>query len=379
MNISTKNFIIGDTLFYDFNKTFDCIIGNPPYIRTKNLNENYLKKLKSNYISTEKGNVDIYYAFIELSNKIATKASFIVPNSYITNKSAKTLRSLIKNNIVSIIDFKNKLIFKNVSTYTSIFIINKNVRNENILYKNSIKEKFIEKSRKKINNDHWIFKNENSGENTIENFATIKSGIATLKDKIYIIENPKQEILNNTTYYKHKYLGKEYLIEKDIAIDFYKITKSNKKYKIIFPYTEDLNILKEENLKENFPKAYDFFINCQFDLNQRDKGKVDKYESWYAYGRKQGLSKNDKKYYLLVPLMISRGFKCKTLTNPTNFLFSSGFILEFNEIEDLNEIQKVIESEYFFNFVKNYGKPWAGKKEYFSFTTTLLKSFKFNK
>ena len=75
--------------------------------------------------------------------------------------------------------------------------------------------------------------------------------------------------------------------------------------------------------------------------------------------------------------MISKGFKCKTLIEPQHFLFASGFVLEFEKENDLNLIKDILESDKFYNFIKQQGKPWAGKKEYFSFTTTLLKTFKF--
>lgn len=376
IEISTNNFTVQDTLFSNLNK-FDCIIGNPPYIRTKNLEENYLKKLRTNYITTEKGNVDIYYAFIEMAYKNANKISYIVPNSYIYNKSASNLRNLIKKDIVSIIDFKNTLIFDNANTYTSIFYINKKEENKFIGYKNKLDEKYKKVIKQELNPSQWIFNDNNTGKNTVEDFCNVKSGVATLKDKIFIIEDPKEIIKDNKKNIEQTYLGKSHLIEKEITVDYFKITKPNKSYKIIYPYNENSEILNEEYLKTKYPYAYSFLKEVRVDLDKRDKGKVDKYEAWYSYGRKQGLSKNNKAHYLLVPLMISKGFECKELKNPKHFLFASGFVLEFEDNDKLNYIKNIIESNKFYDFIKEQGKPWAGKKEYFSFTTTLLKKFKF--
>lgn len=376
VSIITDNFIVGDGLF-DISKTYDCIIGNPPYIRTKNLEKEYLEKLRKNYKSMESGNVDIYYAFIEHAHKNSKKSSYIVPNSYIYNKSATSLRNIILNDMVSIIDFKNTLIFENANTYTSIFYMNKEENSENILYKNKIEDNYIEVDKTSIKAEHWLFNDCNIGENKIEDFCRIKSGIATLKDKVYIIENPLPKKINNTEYVEHSYLNKKYLIEKEFLLDFYKITKLNKNYKIIYPYNKNNKIIEEDYIELNYPSAYEFLKECRVDLEQRDKGKVDKYESWYAYGRKQGLSVNNNSNYLLIPLMISKGFKCKVLDNPNIFLFSSGFVLEFDSDKDLIKIKDIIESDKFYNYVKEQGKPWAGKKEYFSFTSTLLKRFNF--
>jgi hypothetical protein len=377
-NISTTKIIAHDTLFYDFNTTFDCIIGNPPYIRTKNINESYLKEVRKKYKTCESGNIDLYYAFVELANSIAKKSSFIVPNSYISNKSAQKLRTLILDNVDYIIDFKKEQIFEEAKTYTSIFKITNKNKNKNILYSNGIDNKFIEKDKKELNNEQWIFESlKKQYGKSIEEFSKVKSGIATLRDKLYIVEDTTEISLNNIIYYKKTFEDESFFVEKESTKDFYKITKAQNKLKIIFPYDNELNIIDENSIINKYPELYKYLVFCKEELNRRDKGKVHKYENWFAYGRKQGLHLNEKKYHLLIPLMMTKGTKCTIIKTNNIFLFTSGFVINSNDLNELKNIKKTIENKDFFDFISVYGKPWAGKKPYFSFSSSILKKYKF--
>ena len=63
---------------------FDAVVGNPPYIRIQNIPDEDKKYLHENWYSMKTGNVDIYYAFIELELNLLNengKLGFITPNS----------------------------------------------------------------------------------------------------------------------------------------------------------------------------------------------------------------------------------------------------------------------------------------------------------
>lgn len=376
-NLSFKNIFIDDTLFFDFDKKFDFSFGNPPYVRTKNLNEKYLKEIRNKYKSCKTGNIDIYYAFMELMNNISTTSCFIVPNSYIYNTSAKSLRENILPNIDSIIDFKDKLIFENAKTYTSIYKTIKNKKEKTISYSEDINRPFIKFSKDNLNNKQWFFSELNDRDQNKKSIVELYDcygSIATLKDKAYIIENPNIIESGNELYFIKNYNGVEYKIEANICIDFYKITKMNNKYKIIYPYQFGA-IMNENYLKDNFPHAYIYLNAIRGDLDKRDKGKVDKYENWFAYGRKQGLKEKKHAYYLFLPLMASKEYKCIKIKHTNNFMITSGFVLGFDSENELDIVQKELESGRFFDYIKIKGKTWAGKEPYYSFTKTHLKDF----
>ena len=125
---------------------------------------------------------------MELMNTIANVSSFIVPNSYIYNASAKLLREEVKDNLNSVIDFKSKLIFENARTYTSIYKTDKLNKSKSISYKEELKHKDISIKKENLDNKHWVFSKDivdNNGKNSIVDLYDCYGSIATLRDKLY--------------------------------------------------------------------------------------------------------------------------------------------------------------------------------------------------
>ena len=362
-----------DALFCDVGE-YNVVIGNPPYIRTKNLDETYLKKIRTEFSSCKSGNVDIYYAFMEKFSLKAKRFSFIVPNSYITNNSAKTLRNIIYKKIENVIDFKERLIFENARTYTSIFLMT-NQSSDVVKYSNDIDGASELKLKSELNNDKWKFQ-ENQGKSLLDksdfNKINIVSSIATLRDKIYLIKAP---ILKNGCYTK-EYEGVSYLIEKDICVDLFKLTKLNERYVIIFPY-KNKKIINEVDFQKNYPNAYKYLLSVKSELNKRDKGKTEKYESWYAYGRKQGLNIDFNQPHMFIPLMTNKTLNVEIKEAKSQFLITSGYCLSSSDIALLQKIKDSLNSKDFLVFLEKEGKPWPGKITYYSLTTKQLKEFIF--
>jgi hypothetical protein len=348
-----------------FDKKYDLMIGNPPYIRTKNIEENYLKFLRTNFDSCKKGNIDIYYAFMELAIKTSNKSSFITPNSWIYNKSALKLREILKENIKNIIDFKQTQIFETADTYTSIYISDNSYNNDFILYNTNIDEKYLSFNKSNMNNEGWLFYNKNKENKKIE-IIKIHTPIATLSDKTYI---------NNDLSFNNKDL-----------IPFYKISKIkneedffNSDQKIIFPYKNINNkfIIKQEQELEK--ETLNYLNNNKKILTNRDKGKIDKYPKWYSYGRSQGLNKYKKDSFLIIiPGMIKNDYRFFSINKnkiKNDFLFSSGFIIEVSK-ENVENLLKFLNSNEFKNIFQNEGKIWKGKNEeenYYSLKSSQFK------
>ena len=117
---------------------FDVIIGNPPYVGTKQIDVNdrnyYWEKYK-NLLFSE---MDLYEIFLYKSvYELLIKdgiLGFITPNSYYTNVSFRNLREylLTNTNVISIIDFPYRFYpFDDVNTETAIIIIEKNININN--------------------------------------------------------------------------------------------------------------------------------------------------------------------------------------------------------------------------------------------------------
>ena len=153
------------------NGGFDAVVGNSLYIRIQNIPDKNKKYLHENWYSMRTGNVDIYYAFIELGLNLLNKngkLGFITPNSHFNTASGKNLRKLLKKNqnIEKIINFDYIKVFKDENVYSCISILIKK-KNQNIKYC-KIKKELNELNLNK--NDYKIVNYANLDENNIWNF-----------------------------------------------------------------------------------------------------------------------------------------------------------------------------------------------------------------
>ena len=300
---------------------FDYIIGNPPYVKVQNLTKEYYDYLKNTFSTTQFGGFNLFYAFIEKSIKEIHLSNgemrYIVPNNFLKIKSGKDLRDYIKcNNVLNrIVDFDCNIIFDDILTYNCILWL-KNSSEKEFEYQTIYKTNNLEEEIKKItyskmnidelDNDAWILNSPQMKEKIklIERFPNklgpmIKTGIATLKDKAYLIDR-----FDNKDYFKIVD-GKEYKIESSIVRKIYRpsdIENHNDISKnvgyIIFPYKEvnGKNVpLEEEELKENYPNAYSYFLSVK-DLLATRNGKKGEIKPWFAYGRSQGINNIGPKF-----------------------------------------------------------------------------------
>jgi len=97
------NILCLDSLKCDWEKvfniaSFDFIIGNPPYVNTHDMSKETARFLKETFITTRSGVYNIFYAFIEHAMRFLADdgvLSYIVPNNFLTIKSATDLRKFI--------------------------------------------------------------------------------------------------------------------------------------------------------------------------------------------------------------------------------------------------------------------------------------------
>jgi len=112
------------------NGGFDAVVGNPPYIRIQNLEDDYKKYLQNNWASAKSGNIDIYYPFIELGLNLLNKngrLGFITPNSHFNTAAGKNLRKILKSNksMYKIVNFDYIRVFQDVNVYSCVSIFTK--------------------------------------------------------------------------------------------------------------------------------------------------------------------------------------------------------------------------------------------------------------
>ncbi|NHB53545.1 DUF7149 domain-containing protein [Helicobacter pylori] len=119
---------------------FDCIIGNPPYIDYRKIDEKtkiFLSKFSRVYKKSKEGSIFVY--FIERASKLIIKhglISFINPIAYLCKPTDHGIRDYIDKNlkITMLIDLSNIKIFESASTYTCINIFKRENKKNEILF-----------------------------------------------------------------------------------------------------------------------------------------------------------------------------------------------------------------------------------------------------
>jgi adenine-specific DNA-methyltransferase len=331
---------------------FCYIIGNPPYIRIHNLKDEYKEILKKEYEFLRNGMVDLYYGFFELYKKCLKDDGvlcYITPNSFLYNNSAECLVQTMFSDrtIKTILDFKSEKMFENASTYTAITVIEKGEKQFNY---SILDQNFKESNNISIdyNNTNFNFLKElqvgKSGKTFSELFK-VKTGIATLADKIFVI-NEYETNDGLITFTKNKV---NYTIEESLTKKSVKASKFNGSFgRVIFPYKKigSKNVpITEDELRQNYPLGYDYLFANKVNLLKRDKGKTDE-KKWFLWGRTQGINNADGKKIIISPLFIDSPFK---FIDEEVVVYSGYYILS----ETQNEILK---SENFISSLKKISK-----------------------
>lgn len=327
---------------------FDFIVGNPPYIAYPDLPTEVQKFVKENFESCKKGKFDYSYAFIEKSYlQLQDKGSliYIIPSNIFKNVFAEQLRNMIKNDICSIDDFPNDVVFEKVLVSPAIIKIVKGANPRKLIYRRSTYEKEIDKSSF---GSKWLFDDiVNNASVKIGDHFKVSSSVATLLNEAFIIKNGT---INNG-YYE---IGDNKI---EIALIKKAASPKNKKYKknlehIIFPYYYEKGILKhysETEMYERFPFGMKYLEKYKEKLEKRDS---DNSAKWFEYGRSQALQ-NINQRLILISSVISDCTEPYLLD--VDEIPYSGLYIMPTENKSLDSLMTVLKSAEFKNYIKNIG------------------------
>lgn len=317
-------------VFKGDNAGFDCVIGNPPYVRIQTLKEFAPKEVefyKTAYRSAGKGNYDLYVVFAEKGFQLLKSdgnLGFIMPSKFLTTDYGAALRQLLadSNAVNLIVDFGHDLVFNGVSTYTCLLFLQKQKPiSEKPRYVKSTPHDLpfaAEKARPisfdEQRSDAWIFADE-KGNDLLKRMtsdsipmlalpAEISRGSSTGADDIFCLTWLHDDMFRTKA-------GDEVQLEQTAlrpalyASDFGRYTplKTTKNF-VIFPYTvsdSGYELLSENAFRNNFPKTYDYLLANKAKLSLRKGTK-----HWYAFSAARNLHSHDKANFMM-PLLANRG------------------------------------------------------------------------
>lgn len=393
------NLYQADTLGFNFRNEirdfegFDVIVGNPPYVCSRNISAS-TRELMNKWLVCSTGHPDLYIPFFQIAieNLVDNGVlGYITMNSFLKSLNGRALREYFQTNPrrIEIFDFRGKQIFPRKSTYTCLFFF-QNTPSDSLYYATNEEETFSpDKTLTEISyaildvKKGWNL-NETTRMDSLETigipigkFGQSRHGIATLSNKVYIFK-PKSETAKFLSFIKD---GVEYEIEQGICRDIVNSNKLNSDVefsdiveKVIFPYSVNefgkVVVLLENVFKTKYPKAYAYLQTQRKKLAERDKGNVDGYPTWYAYGRTQSLVL--PRYKLFFPKIANKQLTCK-FVDDVDLMLYNGMAFVSEEAEPLQILQKILESNLFWNYVITNSKPYASG--YYSLNGVNIKHF----
>lgn len=347
---------------------FDLIIGNPPYVATefmiKLLDKNEFKAYKSKY-KTAKKQFDKYFIFIERAiEKIKRDGyvCYIVPNKFAKIKSGEELRTLLGDNkyVKEYIDFGAEQLFKKrgKTVYSSILLLNKSVNDkfkysevDNLAkwYSNTEKkEKILDSTilrslpwalttdKEEMDLIAQMYANSVELSEEVDIFTGIQTSAEQPPIYWFSTNEIKDEDESSFTIFK---FDKIYKIEKSILRRYFKpVLKKEKnlgtydiwntnKY-IIFPYDESGKLYDISIMKNKFEGTFEYLLDNYDRLKPKQIDKTGKRDvpmatedTWYQYGRTQGLTAFNNRNKLIVGILSK---KPMYLYDKNNLLISSG-------------------------------------------------------
>lgn len=373
---------------------FSNIIGNPPYVSSRNIDEDS-KRYLSNWRVCSTGHPDLYIPFFEIGIKNLKNygvLGFITMNTFFKSVNGRALREFFQINGIKlkIVDFGGQQIFQSKSTYTCICLLSKEF-SESVQYTklNDIK-RILNPEKIHFNTvpydnlnafNGWnlqeieiIGKIEGIGKPFGKSFKT-RNGIATLKNDVYIFT----PIREDENYYFLERDEGIFKIESGICKDIINPNKLTTlqsieeiRKKIIFPYQyegDEIKILGEEIFARDFPYAYKYLSQMAPKLAGRDKGNG-KYEKWYAYGRNQSLERFNHK--LFFP-HIASAIPSYILNAEPDLLFYNGLAIIGRDERELCFIKKIMSSRLFWFYIVNSSKPYGSG--FYSLSRNYIKNF----
>jgi SAM-dependent methyltransferase len=296
---------------------FDCVIGNPPYVRIQTLRDTQPEEfafLTSAYSSASQGNADLYVVFLERALQLLNdrgNLGYIIPNKFLRTDYGARIRKLLADEraVGRIVDFGHDQVFT-ATTYTCLVFLNHDRGKRVFDFGQSpanadalSRVTFSKRKLKELSDRPWTFesaesaalieKMEGRSKQLLDLPATMSRGSSTGADDVFVFERgtlPMEEGIVRQPLF---------------ATDFDRYTFAPaRKWEILFPYTfedGDYRLLTEAELRRRFPRALEYLSANRKKLKRRKQ-----FKAWYGYSAPRNLALHEQSQ-IAVPLLADKG------------------------------------------------------------------------
>lgn len=351
----TWNIIEGNYLHHQFDREFDYVLSNPPYVVYRDIKQKERDYLKAHFTCCAEGKFDYYYAFIEKSmTELALngKMAYIIPYSIYKNVFARNLREQIKPYVAKICDYTSEQKFPGITTSSTILVLHK-APSKTFLYCDEVmgQQTRIKKDELKTK---WIFMGSSPAdeEKKFGTYFNVNNTIATLYNEAFLLEG----YTRNGKYYESQSGDRVEAVIVRPAVSKKKRGQGN--LYIIFPYkwkSGAVTRYEDTYFRKKFPCATAHLLRYKDELKDR---AVDKTAQWFEYGRSQAIAKITQEK-LVMPSIISS--KINITLEDANTIPCAGFFITAKGDHTLAEAKKLLESERFYDYLKQIGIFTTGK------------------
>ncbi len=344
----------------DFEGKMDFVVGNPPYVRVHNLNNNY-DTVKSFHFAQD-GMTDLYLVFYELGLKMLNssgKLAYITASSWFSSLAATNMRHFImkEKTLSELIDLGHFQAFEGATTYTAIALFDNSQRHQKINYytlsSESDERKFIDGlpyEEVSIDGSFYFAPRKSLAmlreikTKKISNLAQVKNGFATLADDVFI---------KNVSF-------------KTMTIPVLKAS-TGKWQRGFFPYDRNGKPLARSEIFSHAEIA-EYLENYKKDLLK--KCSEEQNPTWFLYGRTQALKDVFCEKYS-INAIVKDIASIKLISVPAGSGLYSGLYIRTNV--PFETLEKIIKSEDFIDYLKMLKNYKSGG--YYTFRSKDLEQF----
>ncbi|MBW7863494.1 MAG: Eco57I restriction-modification methylase domain-containing protein [Candidatus Hydrogenedentes bacterium] len=317
-----------ETAFPDAMKAggFDCVIGNPPYIRIQTMKEwapLEVEVYKELYRAAGRGNYDIYVVFIERGLQLLNpsgRLGFICPHKFFNAKYGEPVRALISEggHLSHVVHFGDQQVFDGATTYTCLLFLEKGAKE----YCHYVEVQSLPAWRKLFANGEngdngalwgiegtvdaetilpsdWnfhvghgntIFEKLSRMPEKLGDVANIFVGTQTSADDVFVLDDCR--LVGRRVSGVSRITGKTVLVESGAVVPFLR-GRDIRRYstpqtamRLICPYVispDTLQLIGKDEMMKRFPRTWRHLEEHRRMLEMREGGRF-KGAAWYAFG-----------------------------------------------------------------------------------------------